>query len=73
MQKKNEGTRQKYVKKEINVDPCQCCTTWRVLLHGARTVRHLMFLGILPGEEAHLKPLWRVFPNACGWSPEACG
>ena len=21
----------------------------------------------------HCKPLWRVFPNACGWSPEAFG
>ena len=28
-----------------------------------------MFPGILPGEEAHCKPLWRVFPNGCGWSP----
>ena len=32
-----------------------------------------MFLEIAPGEEAHRKPLRRVFPNACGWSPEAFG
>ena len=24
----------------------------------------LMFVEILPGEEVHCKPLWRVFPNA---------
>ena len=33
----------------------------------------LMILQILPTEEAHCKPLWQVFPNACGWSPEAFG
>ena len=32
-----------------------------------------VFPGILPGGEAHNKPLWRVFPNACGWSPKAFG
>ena len=45
-----------------------------VLLHGARTVRHLSdVLEILSSEEAHRKPLLRVFPNACGWSPKAFG
>ena len=39
----------------------------------ARCGTVLIFLGIVPGEEAHRKPLWRVFPNACGWSPEAFG
>ena len=39
----------------------------------ARCGTFLMFLQILPGEEAHRKPLWRVFLNACGWSPEAFG
>ena len=29
-----------------------------------------MFWGILPSEEAHCKPLWRVFPNGCGWAPD---
>ena len=43
-----------------------------------RTVRaqcgtFLMFLEILSGEEADCKSLWWVFPNACGWSPEALG
>ena len=28
----------------------------------------LMFLEILPSEEAHRKPLWRVFPK-CLWMP----
>ena len=49
-----------------------------VLSHGARTVRARcgpcpVFPGILPSGEAHNKPLWRVFPNACGWSPKAFG
>ena len=49
-----------------------------VLLHRARTPRarcgtFLIFLEILPGGEAHRKPLWRVFPNAWGWSPHAFG
>ena len=49
-----------------------CTDTQRVLLHGARTGgTFLLFLEILPGEEAHRK--WRVFPNACGWSSEAFG
>ena len=45
-----------------------CCCTVR-----ARCGTFLMFLEILPSEEAHCKPLWWVFPNACGWSPEAFG
>ena len=43
-----------------------CCRTVR-----ARCGTFLMFLEILPGEAAHRKPLWQVFPNACGRSPEA--
>ena len=39
----------------------------------ARCGTFLMFMEILPGEEAHRKPLWQVFPNACEWSPEAFG
>ena len=45
-----------------------CCRTVR-----ARCGPFPVFLGILPGGEAHNKPLWRVFPNACGWSPKAFG
>ena len=52
--------------------------TLGVLSHGARTVHARcgpfpVFPGILPSGEAHNKPLWRVFPNACGWSPKAFG
>ena len=45
-----------------------CCRTVR-----ARCGPFPVFPGILPGGEAHHKPLWRVFPNACGWSPKAFG
>ena len=39
----------------------------------ARCGTFLMFLETSPGEEAHRKPRWRMFPNACEWSPEAFG
>ena len=35
----------------------------------ARCGTFLMFLEMVPGEEAHRKPLRRGFPNACGGSP----
>ena len=47
------------------------CSNWEGVV--TRCGTFLMFPEILPGEEAHCKPLWWVFPNACGWSPEAFG
>ena len=35
-------------------------------------VRHLSdVVEIVPSEEARRQTVWRVFPSACGWSPEA--
>ena len=45
-----------------------CCCTVRT-----RCGTVLMFLEILLSKETHRKPLWRVSPDACGWSPEAIG